>query len=64
MPNGKKKVLITVGNWLNFCQELEAAVQRRSAKKAFLEILQDSQGNTCARVSFLIKLQASGRQLY
>ena len=27
-------------------------------KKVFLEILQNSQENTCARVSFLIKLQA------
>ena len=29
-------------------------------KKVFLEISQNSQKNTCARVSFLIKLQASG----
>ena len=29
--------------------------------EVFLEILQNSQENTCARVSFLIKLQASGR---
>ena len=29
-----------------------------SVKKVFLEILQNSQENTCARVSFLIKLQA------
>ena len=29
-------------------------------KKVFLEITQNSQQNTCARVSFLIKLQASG----
>ena len=28
-------------------------------KKVFLEISQNSQENTCARVSFLIKLQAS-----
>ena len=28
-------------------------------KKAFLKISQNSQGKTCARVSFLIKLQAS-----
>ena len=31
-------------------------------KKMFLKILQDSQENTCARVSFLIKLQASVSQ--
>ena len=33
-------------------------------KKVFLEISQNSQENTCARVSFLIKLHASGLQLY
>ena len=38
----------------------EAVVQRGSVKKVFLEISQNSQVNTCARVSFLIKLQASG----
>ena len=32
-------------------------------KKVFLEISQHSQENTCARVSFLIKLQASGNLL-
>ena len=30
-------------------------------KKVFLEILQNSQENTCARASFLIKLQAWGQ---
>ena len=30
-------------------------------KKVFLEISQNSEENTCVRVSFLIKLQASGR---
>ena len=29
-------------------------------KKVFLNVLQNSQENTCTRVSFLIKLQASG----
>ena len=33
--------------------------QTCSVKKVFLEIPQNSQENTCARVSFLIKLQAS-----
>ena len=42
----------------------EAVVQRRSVKNVFLKISQNSQENTCARVSFLIKLLASGRQLY
>ena len=35
-----------------------------SAEKVFLEISQNSHENTCARVSFLIKLQALGLQLY
>ena len=33
----------------------ETVVQRCSVKKVFLEISQNSQGSTCARVSFLIK---------
>ena len=33
----------------------EAVVQRCSLKKAFLEISQNSQENTCAKVSFLMK---------
>ena len=36
----------------------EAVVRRCSVKKVFLENLQNSQEITCARVSFLIKLQA------
>ena len=40
-------------------QETEADAQRCSVKKVFLEILQNSQENTCVRVSFWIKLQAS-----
>ena len=35
----------------------EAVVQRCSLKKVFLENSQNSKENTCARVSFLIKLQ-------
>ena len=42
----------------------EAATKRCSIKKLFLEISQNSKENTCARVSFLIKLQAWGLQLY
>ena len=34
------------------------------SEKAFLEISQNSQENTCARASFLTKLQTSGLQLY
>ena len=44
------------------CYE-ESVVQRCSVKKLLLEISQNSQGNTCARASFLIKLQA-WRNLY
>ena len=38
--------------------------QRCSSKKVFLEISQNAQENTCAGISFLIKLQAPGLQLY
>ena len=38
----------------------EAVVRRCSVKKVFLKISDNSQENTRARVSFLIKLQASG----
>ena len=41
-------------------QHSEAVVPRCSVKKVFLEISQNSQEKTCTRVSFLIKLQASG----
>ena len=37
---------------------VEAVAQRRSVKKVSLKISQNSHENTCARVSFLIKLQA------
>ena len=42
----------------------EAVAQVCSVKKAFLEIWQNSQENTCARVFFSIKLQARGMQRY
>ena len=41
----------------------EAIVQRCSVKKMFLQISQNLQENICGRVSFLIKLQASGMQI-
>ena len=40
----------------------EAAIQRCSVKKVFLETLQNSQENTCIRASFLIKLKALAQQ--
>ena len=41
-----------------FLQYREAVTRRCSVKKVFLDISQNSQENTCARASFLIKLQA------
>ena len=38
-------------------EKSEAVVLRCSLKTVFLEIWQNSQENTCLRVSFLIKLQ-------
>ena len=38
----------------------EAVAQRCFVKKVFLQISENSQENTCARASFLIKLQALG----
>ena len=43
-------------SWVN----LEAAVQKCSVKKLFLEISQNSQENACAIVFFSIKLKTSG----
>ena len=42
----------------NLTNVSEAVVWRCSVEKVFLEISQNSQENICARVSFLIKLQA------
>ena len=42
----------------------EAATRGVLCKKTFLEISQNSQENTCARVSFLIKFQASNVQRF
>ena len=36
----------------------DAAAGGVLSEKVFMEVSQNSQGNTCARVSFLIKLQA------
>ena len=50
----------TVSFWFDFLHKWssEAVAQRCSVKKVFLQISQNSQENTCARVYFLIKLQA------
>ena len=42
----------------------EVVVRRGSVGKLFLETSQNSPENTCARVSFLIKFQVLGLQLY
>ena len=53
--NSEKNELI-----LHFLEKIKTEVvsQKCSVKQMFLEILQNSLENTCARVSFLIKLQA------
>ena len=38
---------------------IDAVAQRYSVKEMFFEISQNALENTCARVSFLIKMQAS-----
>ena len=43
---------------------IEAVARRCCVKKVFLDISQNSQENTCARVPFLIKLQASGTGIF
>ena len=58
---------ILVGCYLFFRLNLlntEAATRGVLCSRLFLEISQNSQESTCARVSFLITLQAWGLQLY
>ena len=57
LPKRVWKCVSTIFFWRKVLY-LEAVVHRCSVKKVFLEISQISQENTCARVSFLIKLQA------
>ena len=45
-------------NFIRYLKATEAATRGVLCKKMFLENSQNSQENTCARVSFLIKLQA------
>ena len=56
--NSIKPLQIVLSCWLCWPQT-EAVAQRCSVKKVFLENSPNSQENTCARVAFLIKLQAS-----
>ena len=46
------------------CQSQEAVARRCSAKKLFQKISQNSKENTCAEVSFSIKLMALGLQRF
>ena len=60
---------LIVGVWVLLTQQgfgstLEAATRDVLQKRLLLEILQYSQQNTCAGVSFLIKCRAEGLQLY
>ena len=48
---------------ISILEHREAVLQRCSLKKVFVEISENSQENVCARVSLLIKLQASSLQL-
>ena len=61
-----KKNMVFKDKWkcVYICICLEAATGGVLWKKVFLEISQNPQENTCARVSFLTKFQASGLQLY
>ena len=43
---------------------IRSSHRRCSAKKVFLKISPNLQGNTCARVSFLIKLQVEFREIH
>ena len=47
-----------------FLRSIETVTQIHSVKKVFLEISQNSLGNTCARVSILIKLQGWGPEAW
>ena len=48
------KIFIPILTEIKLRTYAEAVVQRYSVKKVFLEISQNSQENSCARVSFLI----------
>ena len=51
------RVKYELSRWLSHQCE-ETVVQRCSVKRCSYEISQNAQKNTCARVSFLVKLQA------
>ena len=50
-------LFLSIQTWNVRIEIYTEAVVRCSVKKVFLQITQNSQENTCTRVSFLIKLQ-------
>ena len=62
LKNSRTAVYLQVNIWIasGKCYKTnpEVVVLRCSVEKMFLDITQNSQENTCGRVSFLIKLQA------
>ena len=52
--------LFTFSSWLFGYVEIKSSRPECSVKTVFLKISQNSQEDACARVSFLIKLQAWG----
>ena len=56
--------LVAIKVMMRSFQGLEAATGVVLWKKMFLKILQNPQENTCARVSFLIKLHTWALQFY
>ena len=61
---GRDSVALLERIWRAFFEISKSSHRRCSMIKGSLEISQNSQENTCARVPFLIKLQASSLQLY
>ena len=66
MKQSLKEVLQNSCSWgpVAKFKKTDATTRGVLYKKVFLKILQNSQENTCTRVSFFIKLQALGLQLY
>ena len=62
--NEQKRLWFVVKGSYKTKQDAEAAAQRCFVKKMFLEISQSSQEKTYARISFLIKLEGLGLQLF
>ena len=63
-PGPKASMVPCLKTLINLFLKSDAATGVGLWKKVYLEILQNLKENTWARVSFLIKLQAWGQQLY